>query len=231
MSAPASTHRFCPSCGAPHDPEARFCGNCGEAFSPPATPPVSSVPPARTRRQAPEPSKGAPSPPAPKNWKVTVGDRLPNAATLFPEVGRKRRAKAEPKKASSHARPGAAPKVKAKSIFGSTLAMAVTQGADLVTRTMESGGGTGDPQLQLRLAIAAGIAVFGLFLGPLPRLRMILVRLGTVVLALLQGGSLVSVLGGLATDPQLISTVAPNLGAQAASMLAIFRLFKVAGRN
>ena len=121
--------------------------------------------------------------------------------------------------------------MKAKSIFGSTLAMAVTQGADLVTRTMESGGGTGDPQLQLRLAIAAGIAVFGLFLGPLPRLRMILVRLGTVVLALLQGGSLVSVLGGLATDPQLISTVAPNLGAQAASMLAIFRLFKVAGRN
>ncbi len=156
-----------------------------------------------------------------------VGDRLPDAAALFPEVGRARKPK--PKKASSHAKAGAAPK--AKSIFGSTLAMAVTQGADLVTRTMESGGGTGDPQMQLRLAIAAAIAVFGLFLGPMPKLRMILVRLGTVVLALLQGGSLVSVLSGLATDPQLISTVAPNLGAQAASMLAIFRLFKVAGRK
>lgn len=108
--------------------------------------------------------------------------------------------------------------------------MAVTQGADLMTRAMESNTAN-DPTLYLRLGIAAAVAVFGISLGSTPRLRMILVRVGATAIGLLQGASLLGQIQALALDPQVLQAAMPNLGAQFASVLAVFRLFQQAGKR
>jgi hypothetical protein len=108
--------------------------------------------------------------------------------------------------------------------------MAITQGADLMTRAMEGGAET-DQTLPLRLGLAAAVAVFGVTLGSTPLLRTVLVRLGTAGIALLQGASLWSQLQGIATDPQLLQAALPNLGAQGASLIAVYRLFRQVGKH
>lgn len=100
----------------------------------------------------------------------------------------------------------------------------------MVTRAME-GGAENDKTVHLRLGIAAAVAVFGLSLGSSPRLRTVLVKLGAVAIALLQGSSIFSVLQSVATDPQLIQSIIPNVGAQLVSLMALFRLFREVGKR
>lgn len=204
MTAPAPA-RFCSACGHPRNPDAKFCGHCGAAFT-------SSTPP-------PLPAAG-PSSPA-SNWQVAVGGKLP---TVQPNKKRK------PNKSAPSGSAASPPTAKAKSLWGSTLFMAVTQGADLMTRAMESNTAN-DRTLYLRLGIAAAVAVFGISLGSTPRLRMILVRVGATAIGLLQGASLWGQIQALALDPQVLQAAMPNLGAQFASVLAIFRLFQQAGKR
>ena len=211
----AAIKQFCPSCGAKHSPGAKFCGNCGHAF-------VAETPVMHEAEHQNSVPVGKPS-----VWQVAVGTALPRAESLFPGISREPRRKK--KSGASKSRSSIGSPAKAKPIFGSTLFMAVSQGADLVTRSLEGGGIPGDHTLQLRLGIAAAVAVFGVSLGSMPRLRTVAVKLGAVAIALLQGASLLTVAKGLATDPQLITAMAPNLGAQVTSMLAVFRLFKAVG--
>jgi len=89
-------------------------------------------------------------------------------------------------------------------------------------------GGPSDPYLSLRIGIAAAVAVFSLMLSPLPRLRSILVRLGTLAMAVMQGQGLIPVVQSVVLDPSLIGALAPNLAAQATGMLALLQLFIVA---
>ena len=108
--------------------------------------------------------------------------------------------------------------------------MGITQGADLMTRAVEGGQGN-DQTLSLRLGLAAAVAVFGVTLGSSPLLRTLLVRLGTLGIAILQGAALLPQLQSLIMDPQLLQAALPNLGAQAASFLAVFRLFQQVGKQ
>ena len=159
----------------------------------------------------------APATAATSHWQVAVGGEL---SITQPK----------PKKKKKTARPAVAkaPSPKAKSLWGSTLFMAITQGADLMTRALESNSPQ-DDTLYLRLGLAAAVAVFGVTLGSTPRLRMILVRLGTLAIGVLQGASLWGQVQGLALDPQILQAAMPNLGAQTASILAVLRLFRQAG--
>ena len=100
----------------------------------------------------------------------------------------------------------------------------------MVTRAMASGT-PGDPRLSLRLGIAAAVAVFSLMLGSMPRLRSLLVRAGTIAMAAFQGQGLMPVLKQAATDPSLIGTFAPNLAAQAAGFMALWKLFFAVGKR
>lgn len=200
MNAPA---RFCSVCGASRNPAAKFCGHCGSVFDAPTPPPL---PISRTR-----PDLG---------WQVSVGGELP--VVQVPAIK---------KKSVPRRKPTAGPPAKkAGSLWGSTLFMAVTQGADLMTRAMESNIAN-DRTLYLRLGIAAAVAVFGISLGSTPRLRMILVRVGSMSIGILQGASLWGQVQALALDPQVLQAAMPNLGAQFASILAVFRLFRQAGKR
>lgn len=219
----STTLRFCPGCGAACSPDARFCGGCGAMLG---TAPPPLAPAKSTTRKAISPPIPAATTTVPTAWKVAFGDALPPAGKLFPEQVKPARSK-KPRAAGSIME---APLPRAKSVWGSTFFMALTQGADMVTRAME-GGAENDRTVHLRLGIAAAVAVFGLGLGFSPRLRTVLVRLGTVALALLQGSSILSVLQGVITDPQLIQSVMPNVGAQLVSLLAVVRLFREVGKN
>jgi len=201
-------HRFCPACGAEHSPQAKFCGHCGaELRAVTSTPAGSNPPPAAA-------------------WSVAVGDALP----LTKKKGRKPTNTKHSPQARAAVAGETAPKAKGRSIWGSTLFMAITQGADLMTRAMESGG-ENDQTLPLRLGLAAAVAVFGVTMRSTPLLRTILVRLGTLGIALLQGASLWTQLQGLIADPQLLQAALPNLGAQGASLLAVYRLFRQVGKR
>ncbi|MCB1224760.1 MAG: zinc ribbon domain-containing protein [Verrucomicrobiales bacterium] len=219
---------FCPQCGAQRAGQARFCGQCGAAF-PEAS--DASEPPVKPRRKSRRRKKSAPAtPPAlpqthagSDGWQVAVGDDLPDARRLFdiPAPAPKRRSKRHDPE------PPPLPQTKGKSLWGSTLWMAMTQGADLVTREMESGA-PNDPSLSLRLTIASAVAVFGITLSSMPRLRSLLVRLGTAAIAVIQGQSVWPVVKQALMDPNLLSSFAPNLTAQAFGLLALLKLFKSA---
>lgn len=202
MTAPA---RFCPACGAARNPNAKFCGRCGTSFG----------------RSADTAAPGAPAPIRESGWQVAIGGALPPIEP--PALKKKKKKKTAPPVL-------AVPPPKARSVWGSTLFMAITQGADLMTRAMEGGAET-DQTLPLRLGLAAAVAVFGVTLGSTPLLRTVLVRLGTAGIALLQGASLWSQLQGIATDPQLLQAALPNLGAQGASLIAVYRLFRQVGKH
>lgn len=233
-----STLRFCPSCGAARSPDARFCGVCGASLAvsvatavalPVTPPPLKSS----TRHSSPPPipasrtgQKSAVVATGSTAWKVSIGDVLPAVGSLFPKQTKTPRAK------KNHVARATAelPIPKAKALWGSTFFMALSQGADMVTRAME-GGTENDKSVHLRLGIAAAVAVFGVALGSSPRLRTVLVKLGTVAIALLQGSSIFTVLQSVATDPQLIQSVIPNVGAQLVSLMAVFRLFREVGKR
>lgn len=115
-------------------------------------------------------------------------------------------------------------------MWGSALWMAITQGADMATRAI--GNETpDDPKLPLRLGIAAAVAVFSVLLGSMPRFRSLLVRAGTIAMAVLQGQGLMPVIEQAVMDPSLIGAFAPNLAAQAAGFMALWRLFSSVGKR
>jgi hypothetical protein len=206
----AAKPKFCPECGAPRLSDARFCGNCGAAFATSTAPQVS---PAHERPET-----------TGQGWAVAVGKQLPDARALFRLQDRPKKRSSKPVETASE--PAAKPP-KGKSLWGSTLWMSITQGADMMTRAM-AGGGPQDAHLELRIGIAAAVAVFGITLRSMPRLRSLLVRLGAIAMALLQGQSLMPVIKETITDPSLISAFAPNLAAQGAGLLALMRLFQTA---
>lgn len=149
---------------------------------------------------------------------MIAGKDLPEASQLFDL------AKGAP--ATGKKRPSASvmPTSKGNRLWGTTLWMALTQAADLVTRSIGSGS-PDDPYVSLRIGVAAAVAVFSLTLSPLPRLRSVLVRLGAVAMALLQGQGLLPVVQTAVLDPSLIGVLAPNLAAQAAGIAALVQLF------
>lgn len=97
----------------------------------------------------------------------------------------------------------------------------------MVTRALESGA-PNDPNLPLRLGIAAAVAVFSVTLGSMPRLRSILVRLGTLAMGFLQGQTLLPLIQQAVLDPSLLRDLAPNLGVHAVGLMALFKLFRAA---
>jgi len=195
--------KFCLSCGAPRHGNAAFCGACGNLF-PVGDAPASLAVPTNE-------NKGA--------WRVIAGTALPEASQLFNLTQRSSATVAIPKSA-----PVMPPASKGKPLWGSALWMSLTQAADMVTQTVGTGVPT-DQYLSLRMGVAAAVAVFSLALAPLPRLRCILVRLGTLSMAVLQGQGLVPVIQSAVLDPPLIGALAPNLAAQAAGMMALLQLF------
>lgn len=178
-----------------------------------ASPSVSHSPPPLPRSAA--------TAPVCSTWQVAVGSTLPDAARLFdlppPKVHR------EPR----HEVQDAAPAPKGKSLWGSALWMSVTQGADMITRELASGA-PNDPRLPLRLGIAAAVTVFSVTLGSMPRLRSILVRLGALAMGVLQGQAVLPLVQQAILDPSLLRDLAPNFGAHAAGLMALFNLFRAA---
>ncbi|MCB1211177.1 MAG: zinc ribbon domain-containing protein [Verrucomicrobiales bacterium] len=217
-----SNAKFCPQCGAARVAKARFCAECGAAFG-------EEVPSGkRTSRRSAGPRVASQPPPIPQpvlanTWQVAVGNALPDARRLFdiPATRKPRTVR------SSTQESAAAPTARGKSLWGSTLWMALTQGADMVTRELQSSA-PNDPNLSLRLMLASAVAVFGITLTSMPRLRSVLVRLGTVGMAVLQGQGVWPVLKQAMLDPSILSSFAPNLAAQAAGMMALLKLFKSA---
>ena len=220
-----STAKFCPQCGAPRTAKARFCAECGSAFS-------DDPPPAKRAARAPQrsaASRGSAHPPpipqptaAAATWQVAVGDSLPDARRLFtiPTAKKSRAVRSKPPETGVH------PAGRGKSLWGSTLWMGLTQGADIVTRELQAS--PNDPNLSLRLTLASAVAVFGVTLTSMPKLRSVLVRLGTAGMAVLQGQGVWPVLQQAMLDPSILGSFAPNLAAQAAGMMALLKLFKSA---
>lgn len=97
----------------------------------------------------------------------------------------------------------------------------------MITRSLSSGT-SNDPNLPLRLGIAAAVAVFSVSLGSLPRLRSILVRLGTLAVGILQGQAVYPLVQQAVLDPSLVRDLAPNIGAHAVGLMALFKLFLAA---
>lgn len=159
--------------------------------------------------------------PTGSTWQVAVGNSLPDASRLFdlppPKV----------RKGSRHEAQEAAPSPKGKSLWGSALWMSITQGADMITRALATGT-PDDPKLPLRLGIAAAVAVFSVTLGSMPRLRSILVRLGTLAMGVLQGQAVIPLIQQAILDPSLLRDMSPNLGAHAVGLMALFNLFRAA---
>jgi hypothetical protein len=211
--------KFCIKCGAPRHGGAGFCGACGSSFPASGGQTASAIPP----------NPGKPCEPAAVaaggsvgNWQVIAGEALPPASGLFDLSRPARPVRQESRKTAS-----SVPASKNKPLWGNTFWMSITQAADMVTRSLETGG-PGDPYLSLRLGVAAAVAIFGLALAPLPRLRSVLVRLGTIAMAVMQGQGLLPVVQSTLADPSLIGTFAPNLAAHAAGLTALLQLFRAA---
>lgn len=219
----AKPPKFCFNCGAPRHAAARFCGSCGQAFADQAPPAVSEAERESRPLDHPPPPlpRAAPTVPTGSTWQVAVGSTLPDASRLFdlppPKARRKLRREVQ----------DTAPSPKGKSLWGSALWMSVTQGADMLTRALASGA-PNDPNLPLRLGIAAAVAVFSISLGSMPRLRSILVRLGTLAMGVLQGQAVMPLIQQAVLDPSLLRDLAPNLGAHAVGLMALFKLFRAA---
>ncbi|MCB1231147.1 MAG: hypothetical protein KDN19_12805 [Verrucomicrobiae bacterium] len=156
---------------------------------------------------------------------MIVGDAIPDSLIPSPP---QRRARSTRNKTAASSPTRFAPGETGAPLGKSTFWMALTQMADVVTQSM----GTGiTPYTSERLMLASATAVLSITMRKRPRLRKWLVRLGTLGMGLFQGGSLVAVLGQAAEDPQLITSLAPNLAAQGVSLLAILKLFKAAGHR
>lgn len=157
-------------------------------------------------------------------WSVVAGESIPDS--LVRETIRA--AGDERQISSTHASPVVKPVEKGLSLGKQTFWMAITQMGDVVTQSMGPGG---TPFPSERIMMASATAVLSITMRKHPRLRKWLVRLGALGLGWIQGASVFSVFEKTVGDPQLLGSMAPNLAAQAVSLLAIFKLFMAAGRR
>lgn len=210
----ATISEFCPNCGAPRAADSRFCGACGQAF-------VEATRVPRASAESPRRKAGGEV----ANWSVVVGADVPDTVVREAVASV---ASSAPSKKIGRARSQSAPVTPGAPLGKSTVWVALTQMADLVTQSMAS---VGTSYTSERLMLASATAVLAVTLRKRPRLRQWLVRLGTLGIGLLQGGSLAAVLKSFAGDPQQLASLAPNLAAQVMSLLAILKLFKAAGHR
>ena len=208
--------RFCPECGAPRNPTARFCGECGKTFeaASPTTPPA---PAAATQAVSPPPvtPPSVALPPLnilPGSWNVVVGDTLP---TILPII-------------TANGIPGVISTVpmaiaaSSASLRGSAWSVFITTATDLAAAY-----GTGDPAALNGAYLRGGLALFsliaGLLAGSSRGWMSRLTILGTLVLALVQSGSLYGFAMRILQNPQMLSGLLPNALTQGLSLIAALR--------
>jgi hypothetical protein len=198
--------RYCPNCGAPRSETARFCEACAH--------PLAQA----SNSSLPAPAVSAPVEAAPTNWKVIVGDQLPP-----PQIVASR--PPQPSQQNPSPAPVTAVKPTAathRSLRGPAISLFITTGIEIAT-SLATNNGIAQQAIVYRGGLAVLNLFAGLIAGPRRGVASVIMLLGSLVLALMQGASLYSFADQILANPSIIQGLLPNVATQGLACLTALR--------
>ena len=199
--------RYCPNCGAPRSEGARFCEACAHPLSNQFIA-ASPAPP-----ELPSPVSAAPA-----NWKVVVGDQLPQppAVALTPPHP------SQPQLAPVPPASSQTPQTTHRSLRSPAISLFVATGIEIAT-SMATNNGIAQQTLVFRGGLAVLNLLAGLIAGPRRGLASSIMMLGSVFLAILQGISLYSYGDRMLAAQSVIQGMLPNVATQGLALFTALR--------
>ena len=199
--------RYCPNCGAPRSEGARFCEACAHPLT------TEFVAGSQATADGASPVMADPA-----NWKVIVGDEPPplSAAVVKTPVP------SHPQLTPVLPPSTQAPQTAYRSLRSPAISLFVATGIDIAT-SMATNSGIAQQALVFRDSLAALNLLTGLIAGPRRGLASVILMMGSVLLAILQGISLYSCGERMLAAQSVIQGLLPNMATQGLAFCTALR--------
>jgi hypothetical protein len=199
--------RYCPNCGAPRSEGARFCEACAHPLT------NDFVAGSQTTAEGTSPVMADPA-----NWKVIVGDQLPPPSAVVVNTPVPPQPQWTPVLPPSTQ----APQTAYRSLRSPAISQFVATGIEIAT-SMTTNSGIAQQTLVFRGGLAVLNLLAGLIAGPRRGLASVILMMGSVVLAILQGISLYSCGERMLAAQSVIQGLLPNMATQGLAFCTALR--------